>query len=97
VPARPTPISVQCDIHPWMKAYIRVFNHPYFAVTDEDGKFTIKDAPAGEWRIVVWQEKSGWGKADRNDPNPPTKTGTPITIKAGETTTLEVPFAPPKD
>jgi hypothetical protein len=35
---------------------MRVFDHPYFAITDQDGKFEIKDAPVGKWRIVYWHE-----------------------------------------
>lgn len=54
----PTPYS--CSIHGWMKGYIGVFNHPYFAVTDENGNFEIKNAPAGKFRLVMWQEKAGW-------------------------------------
>jgi plastocyanin len=51
-----TPILFKCDIHSWMQGRIRVFDHPYFAVTKEDGTFEIKDAPAGKWRLVVWHE-----------------------------------------
>jgi hypothetical protein len=80
LPARPTPIAVQCDIHPWMRAWIRVFPHPYFAVTDADGHFTIKDAPAGEYRVVMWHEGEGWVNGD--------KKGTPVTIKDGGETDL---------
>src|SRR5436190_11253522 len=47
VKARPIPFSISCGIHPWMKGCVGVFKSPYFAVTDKDGKFTIKDAPAG--------------------------------------------------
>jgi hypothetical protein len=47
---------------------VRVFDHPYFAVTDADGKFEIKDAPAGKYNVVMWQEGVGWvngGKAGK--------------------------------
>lgn len=54
--AQSTPIPFKCDIHPWMAGRLRVFDHPYFAVTDADGKFEIKDAPAGKWRVVYWHE-----------------------------------------
>lgn len=54
--AQSTPIPFKCDIHPWMAGRGRVFDHPYFAVTDDDGKFEIKDTPAGKWRIVYWHE-----------------------------------------
>ena len=51
-----TPAEVTCDIHPWMKAWWMVFDHPYFAVTDAKGYFEIKNAPAGTQKVVVWQE-----------------------------------------
>ena len=54
--AQSTPIPFKCDVHPWMAGRIRVFDHPYYAVTDDDGKFEIKNAPAGDWRIVYWHE-----------------------------------------
>ena len=50
------PIMFVCNIHPWMQGRVRVFDHPYFATTDKDGKFEIKDAPVGKWRIVYWHE-----------------------------------------
>ena len=54
------PIAVACDIHSWMKAWIMVFDHPFFAVTGPDGSFEIKGVPAGEQHLVVWQEKVGY-------------------------------------
>lgn len=55
------PIEVACSIHPWMKAWVRVFDHPYFAVTDKDGNFEIKDAPVlkGKLRLFIWHETGG--------------------------------------
>ena len=73
--AAPSPVRVDCNIHPWMKAYLFVFDHPYYAVTDENGQFEIKLAPAGNHRLVIWQDM-GWKDGNR--------TGTPITIKADE-------------
>ena len=48
-----------------MKAYVRVFDHPYFAVTDGDGKFEIKLAPTGKYSFFVNLPANGWlnGKA----------------------------------
>jgi hypothetical protein len=59
------PIKVECDIHSWMKAYIMVFDHPFFAVTGDDGSFEIKGVPAGEQHIVLWQEKVGYVNPER--------------------------------
>lgn len=53
------PISMSCSIHGWMKGYIRVFDHPYFAVTDKDGNFEFKNAPDGKYRLKIWHD-SGW-------------------------------------
>ena len=47
---------VKCDIHPWMNATVVVTETPYFAVTDKDGKFEIKDVPPGKYRLVAWHE-----------------------------------------
>jgi hypothetical protein len=71
-------VTIACNIHPWMKAYAWVFDHPYFAVTDENGRFEIKQAPAGKYRIVVWHEASGYRGGD--------KSGQPIEIQAGKPT-----------
>jgi plastocyanin len=54
------PINLVCDIHPWMKANIMVFNHPFFAVTKEDGSFEITGVPAGTQNVIVWQRKAGY-------------------------------------
>jgi len=55
----PEIITVKCDVHRWMRAYIGVFNHPFFAVTGNDGSFVIKGLPAGEYTIETWHEKYG--------------------------------------
>jgi hypothetical protein len=52
-------IRVKCNIHSWMHAFIGVLTHPYFAVSNDDGKFTIKNLPPGTYTIGVWQEKLG--------------------------------------
>lgn len=57
------PIQYKCTIHGWMTGYVRIFDHPYYAVTDEDGKFEIKNAPAGKFRIVYWHENGLRGGA----------------------------------
>jgi hypothetical protein len=52
---QPSPVS--CSIHPWMNAYLLIREDPYFAISDKDGKFTIKNLPAGEHTFVVWSNK----------------------------------------
>jgi hypothetical protein len=54
------PAKISCNIHPWMKGWLVVQPTPYVAVSDESGKFEIKNLPAGtELEFQVWQEKSG--------------------------------------
>ena len=52
-------ISVKCNIHRWMHAFIGVVNNPYFAVTGTDGSFEIRNLPPGTYVIEAWQEKLG--------------------------------------
>jgi len=52
-------IQVKCNIHSWMHAFIGVLDHPYFAVSKDDGTFEIKNLPPGPYTIAVWQEKLG--------------------------------------
>jgi plastocyanin len=52
-------VPVKCNVHPWMRAYIGVVAHPFFAVTGDDGSFTIKGLPPGTYTIQAWHEKYG--------------------------------------
>jgi len=51
------PLKVKCDIHPWMNSYVAVVDHPYFAVTGEDGSFTLENLPPGTYTVEAWHEK----------------------------------------
>jgi hypothetical protein len=56
-PSRPFPVA--CDLHPWMRAWWLVLDHPYAAISDAEGKFTIADLPPGNYEFRVWHEKFG--------------------------------------
>jgi uncharacterized membrane protein len=51
--------TIKCDVHPWMRAYAGVMEHPYFAVTKDDGAFEIQGLVDGEFTLVAWHEKLG--------------------------------------
>jgi hypothetical protein len=51
------PFYIKCDVHPWMKSWVLVQDHPYFAVTDNRGNFIIENIPPGTYEVVAWQEK----------------------------------------
>lgn len=50
-------VRVNCDVHAHMQAYIHVFDHPFFAVTNEEGLFVIRNVPDGTFDIVLWHER----------------------------------------
>lgn len=78
------PMKVTCDFHPWMAAYWMVVDHPYAAVTDKEGKFTITNLPTGKHEFRVWHERVGY--LDRKYE---------VTVAAGDNAlkTVEVPIA----
>ena len=77
------PFSVTCDFHSWMKAYHMPLDHPYGAVTDEAGRFEIKDVPAGQHEFVVWHESASGYFVERK---------LNVKVSAGQTTDLEIPY-----
>lgn len=56
---KPGVVEVLCGFHSRMLAYIRVMEHPYFAVPDSRGRFTIKGVPPGKYQLRVWHESLG--------------------------------------
>ena len=76
---KPEIFFVKCEVHRWMGAYIGVFNHPYFTVTGEDGAFTIKNLPAGNYVIEAWHEKLGTQSAN-------------VSVGASDTKTVDFTF-----
>ncbi len=70
-------LSVLCDAHDFMQAYVWSLPHPYGAVTDAAGAFQLTDVPPGDYKLKVWHEAFG-------------EKLVPVTVKAGETTKLEI-------
>ncbi|MEC9071509.1 MAG: carboxypeptidase regulatory-like domain-containing protein, partial [Myxococcota bacterium] len=52
-------IQTRCDVHPWMGAHIGVIDHPWFAVSGEDGAFRLEGLPAGPYTLEAWHENLG--------------------------------------
>ena len=52
-------MRVECNVHPWMVSYVSVFEHPYFAVTKDDGTFVIKNVPKGDYTVEVAHRRAG--------------------------------------
>lgn len=71
--------KIKCDVHGWMSCYAGVVKHPFFAVTGDDGTFSLKGLPAGEYTVTAWHEE--YGKQDLS-----------VTVKARETATLDFTF-----
>ncbi len=73
------PVHFKCDVHKWMGAYCGVFNHPFFATTNDQGTFEIKNLPPGNYVIEAWQEK--YGVQTQN-----------VTVAGSETKTVDFSF-----
>lgn len=74
---RPGVVRVFCDIHSHMSAFVVVFNHPYFRVTDAEGRFRIDNVPPGTYTVVGWYE--GEARTQRS-----------VTVTAGAVADLEL-------
>ena len=77
------PLSVSCDYHGWMKAYHLPLDHPYAAVTDANGGFTIPDLPSGKHTFVVWHEAADGFFVERK---------LAVEIQSGVSTELQIDF-----
>lgn len=82
----PDPVRLDCNIHPWMSAWIIVRENPYVSLSDKQGKVTLKSVPAGEWSFRIWHERAGHIRSARQGDKLvewPRK-GLQLTIKPGE-------------
>jgi hypothetical protein len=73
-------IPVSCDVHGWMSASIGVLDHPYFAVTGDDGSFSLPNLPPGDYVVEAWHEEYGTQTAE-------------VTVGESETVEIELTFA----
>jgi plastocyanin len=76
-PQKP-PVMIGCSLHPWMRAWVYVVQHPWFAVTDKNGRFTIANVPPGSYQLLV-------AHADSN-----LRERRAVEVKAGQTLKIDV-------
>ncbi len=89
--AAPLPIPVSCNIHPFMKGFVLVQDHPYMAASDADGTFEIENIPAGKRVFTFWHEQPGPLKDLKVGEDTTDRRGqAEVTIKVGETLDLGV-------
>jgi len=53
---RPEIIRIDCDLHPWMRAWVVVAEHPFYAMSNDKGEFTLENVPPGTYTLRVWHE-----------------------------------------
>jgi plastocyanin len=56
---KPELIRVDCDLHPWMRGWVVVAEHPFYAITNDQGEFLLDNVPPGRYTIQLWQEALG--------------------------------------
>ncbi|MFM7925959.1 MAG: carboxypeptidase regulatory-like domain-containing protein [Planctomycetaceae bacterium] len=81
--AEAVPLAVKCDYHAWMNAWHLPLDHPYGAVTNENGEFAISDLPVGTHSFVVWHEAADGNFVQRK---------LAVEVKAGEETEVKVEY-----
>ncbi len=61
---KPEIIRIDCDLHPWMRAWVVVAEHPFYALTNDHGAFVLENVPPGKYTLQVWHESLGTVKKD---------------------------------
>jgi len=79
---RPAQLEVTCEVHPWSKAWILVFDHPYFAMSEKAGTFSIDNIPAGTYTVKAWHPQLGSGEQT-------------VTVAAGQAASLGIKLGAP--
>jgi plastocyanin len=74
---KPEIVRVDCDLHPWMRAWVVVAEHPFYAVTNDQGEFRLDNVPPGQYTLQLWQESLGTVTQD-------------VTVKDEASTTVRV-------
>ena len=69
-------VRIGCDVHPWMRGWLVVLDHPYAAVSGADGRFAIEAVPPGSYTLALWHETLG--RAER-----------PLTVPPGATVSID--------
>ena len=64
-------LRFKCDVHPWMFAYVSIVEHPFFAVTDAEGRFAIPEPPPGDYSLIIFHRRAG-------------RQSVPIKVESGE-------------
>jgi hypothetical protein len=57
--ARPEIVRMDCDLHSWMRGWVVVAPHPFYAITDARGRFRLDNLPAGQYKLQIWHERLG--------------------------------------
>ncbi len=78
---KPAQLEVICDLHPWSKAHILVLDHPYFAMSQKSGAFSIEDIPPGTYRVKAWHPALGVAEQT-------------VTVGAGQPSSVSLKLAP---
>lgn len=56
---KPETVRIDCDLHTWMRAWVVVAEHPFYAVTEANGEFVLDNVPPGKYTLKIWQETLG--------------------------------------
>jgi len=73
-------LELNCDCHPWMEGFVYIFDHPYVAITDENGRFVINDIPPDVYTVEAWHETLGTVMLKN------------VTVQSGKTSTIHLQY-----